>query len=130
MRLQGRVAVVTAPPAGSGWPSPGGFVAEGARVVLADWLADEARIQAEALGAAALAVATDVGDSGQGRRLVATTVERCGRLDCIVANAAVQAEIPFPEPPTSRLVFAGRTARRTNEDDGAWPSWPSPKGGG
>jgi NAD(P)-dependent dehydrogenase (short-subunit alcohol dehydrogenase family) len=29
------------------------------------------------------------------RRLVSRTVERFGRLDCMVANAAVQAEIPF-----------------------------------
>ena len=36
-----------------------------------------------------------MGDSGEVRRLVSRTVERFGRLDCMVSNAAVQAEIPF-----------------------------------
>ena len=95
MRLQGKVAIVTGAARGIGLAIARKFVAEGARAVIADWLADEALAQAEALGAAALAVPTDVGDAGQVRRLVATTVERFGRLDCMVANAAVQAEIPF-----------------------------------
>ena len=36
-----------------------------------------------------------MGDAGEVRRLVSRTVERFGRLDCMVSNAAVQAEIPF-----------------------------------
>ena len=95
MRLQGKVAIVTGAARGIGVAIARGFVAEGARVVLADWLADEVRAEAGKLGADAFAVPTDVGNAAEVRRVVAATVERFGRLDVMVANAAVQAEIPF-----------------------------------
>jgi NAD(P)-dependent dehydrogenase (short-subunit alcohol dehydrogenase family) len=95
MRLQGKVAVVTGAARGIGLAIAQRFVKEGAQVALADWLADEVKAEAAALGASALAVPTDVGDAGEVRRLVDRTVERFGRLHCMVANAAVQAEIPF-----------------------------------
>ena len=95
MRLQGQVAVVTGAARGIGLAIAQRFVKEGAKVVLADRLVAEVEAEAAQLGASALAVPTDVGDSGEVHRLVARTVERFGRLDCMVANAAVQAEIPF-----------------------------------
>jgi NAD(P)-dependent dehydrogenase (short-subunit alcohol dehydrogenase family) len=95
MRLQGKTAIVTGAARGIGLAIAQRFVKEGAQVALADWLADDVKAEAAALGAAALAVPTDVGDAGQVRRLVERTVERFGRLDCMIANAAVQAEIPF-----------------------------------
>jgi NAD(P)-dependent dehydrogenase (short-subunit alcohol dehydrogenase family) len=95
MRLAGKAAIVTGAARGIGLAIARAFAAEGARVVLADVLADEARTQAAALGEAAVAVPTDVGDGAQVRRLVDETVARFGRLDIMVANAAVQAEIPF-----------------------------------
>jgi NAD(P)-dependent dehydrogenase (short-subunit alcohol dehydrogenase family) len=95
MRLQGKVAIVTGAARGIGLAIAQRFVKEGAHVALADWLKAEVEAEAAALGASALAVPTDVGDAGAVRRLVERTVERFGRLDCMVANAAVQAEIPF-----------------------------------
>jgi glucose 1-dehydrogenase len=95
MRLEGKVAIVTGAARGIGLAVARRFVAEGARVALADWLADEVRGAADALGPAAWAVRADVGDATQVKGLVADTVTRFGRLDCMVANAAVQAEIPF-----------------------------------
>lgn len=95
MRLAGKVAVVTGAARGIGLAIARRFVAEGARVALADRLRAEVEAEAAALGPAALAVPTDVGDSGDVRRLVDEAVARFGRLDCMVANAAVQAEIPF-----------------------------------
>jgi NAD(P)-dependent dehydrogenase (short-subunit alcohol dehydrogenase family) len=95
MRLQGKVAVVTGAARGIGLAIAQRFVKEGAKVALADWLKAEVEAESAALGASALAVPTDVGDAGAVRRLVERTVERFGRLDCMVANAAVQAEIPF-----------------------------------
>ena len=95
MRLPGKVAVVTGAARGIGLAIAQRFVKEGARVALADWLAAEVETETARLGPAALAVPTDVGDAAEVRRLVARTVERFGRLDCMVANAAVQAEIPF-----------------------------------
>jgi NAD(P)-dependent dehydrogenase (short-subunit alcohol dehydrogenase family) len=95
MRLQGQVAIVTGAARGIGLAIAQRFVKEGAKVALADWLKTEVEAEAARLGPAAVAVPTDVGDAGDVRRLVAATVERFGRLDCMVANAAVQAEIPF-----------------------------------
>jgi NAD(P)-dependent dehydrogenase (short-subunit alcohol dehydrogenase family) len=95
MRLQGKVAIVTGAARGIGLAIAQRFVKEGAKVVLADRLAAETVAEASKLGPAATAVPTDVGDAVEVRRLVARTAERFGRLDCMVANAAVQAEIPF-----------------------------------
>lgn len=95
MRLQDKVAVVTGAARGIGLAIAQAFVAEGAQVALADWLGDDVRAQALALGPAAHAFPTDVGDASQVTALVDGTVKRFGRLDIMVANAAVQAEIPF-----------------------------------
>jgi NAD(P)-dependent dehydrogenase (short-subunit alcohol dehydrogenase family) len=95
MRLQSKVAVVTGAARGIGLAIAQRFVKEGAKVVLADWLKAEVEAEAGRLGPAAVAVPTDVGDAGQVRRLVEQALERFGALDCMVANAAVQAEIPF-----------------------------------
>jgi NAD(P)-dependent dehydrogenase (short-subunit alcohol dehydrogenase family) len=95
MRLQGKVVIVTGAARGIGLAIAQRFVKEGAKVALADRLAAEVEAEAAALGAAALAVPADVGDASEVRRLVVRTLERFGRLDCMVSNAAVQAEIPF-----------------------------------
>ena len=63
------------------------FVAEGARVVLADVDAEALGETAQALGAGAVAVPTDVTDATAVRALFAATAERFGRLDVLVANA-------------------------------------------
>jgi len=95
MRLQGKVAIVTGAARGIGLAIAQRFVKEGAQVALADRLSAEVATEAGRLGPAALAIPADVGDAGEVRHMVSRTVERFGRLDCMVSNAAVQAEIPF-----------------------------------
>jgi glucose 1-dehydrogenase len=95
MRLDGKIAIVTGAARGIGLAIARAFVAEGARVVLADWLGDEVQRAAATLGPAAHAMTIDVGDAGQVQRLVREATSRFGGLDVMVSNAAVQAEIPF-----------------------------------
>jgi NAD(P)-dependent dehydrogenase (short-subunit alcohol dehydrogenase family) len=67
------------------------MVAEGARVVLADIDGDGVASLAEELGAAAVAVLTDVTDEAHVARAVARAVDRFGRLDVLHNNAVTAA---------------------------------------
>jgi NAD(P)-dependent dehydrogenase (short-subunit alcohol dehydrogenase family) len=99
--LEGKVAIVTGAGSGIGRETSVVFANEGARLVLAD--IDErggeetARLVAEN-GGAAVHVRCDVSDGAQVEALVATCVERFGRLDCAFNNAGIGGEsAPFPE---------------------------------
>jgi 3alpha(or 20beta)-hydroxysteroid dehydrogenase len=88
-RLAGKVAIVTGAARGTGEAVARLFVAEGARVVLADVLDAQGAAVARELGEASCYEHLDVSDEGDWRRAVASTLERFGRLDVLVNNAAV-----------------------------------------
>jgi 3alpha(or 20beta)-hydroxysteroid dehydrogenase len=88
-KLAGKVAVVTGGARGQGEASVRLFVAEGARVVIADLLDVEGRALATELGASAVFRRLDVTDEGDWQALVAETVARWGRLDVLINNAAI-----------------------------------------
>ena len=87
MRLNNKVAIVTGAASGFGAEIARQFVAEGAKVAVADVNAAGARQVADALGANALAVTCDVTKRAQIDALVAATIERFGQLDIVVNNA-------------------------------------------
>jgi NAD(P)-dependent dehydrogenase (short-subunit alcohol dehydrogenase family) len=93
MRLSDKVAIITGGAAGIGFAYARRFLAEGARVVIAD-VAD-AVAAADKLGAPerTLGVRTDVSDTAAVRALVDATVGRFGRIDVLVNNAAVFAAL-------------------------------------
>jgi len=93
MRLDGKVAVITGAAAGIGVAYARRFLAEGARVVIADVV--DPVPAAEKLGAAehVLAVRTDVSDAAAVRAMVDAAVTRFGRVDALVNNAAVFATL-------------------------------------
>jgi NAD(P)-dependent dehydrogenase (short-subunit alcohol dehydrogenase family) len=92
MRLEDKVAVVTGAAQGIGLACAKRFVDEGARVVISDINKDLGAAEAEAIRAAggeAAFVECDVGDKAQVDALVARAVKVYGRLDVMVANAAI-----------------------------------------
>lgn len=88
-RLEGKVAVITGGASGIGAASAARFVAEGARVVVADVQEDQGRAVARALGNAARFVACDVTDEGAVAAAVDDAVGTWGRLDCMFNNAGI-----------------------------------------
>jgi 3alpha(or 20beta)-hydroxysteroid dehydrogenase len=88
-RLSGRVAIVTGAARGTGAAIAECFVAEGARVVLGDVLAEAGEQTAKRLGAAARFAPLDVTRREDWERVVADAVAAHGRLDVLVNNAAI-----------------------------------------
>jgi NAD(P)-dependent dehydrogenase (short-subunit alcohol dehydrogenase family) len=92
--LSGKVALVTGGARGIGLATAGALVSRGAYVVIADLDRAEAERAAATLGEArVLGIAADVTDRGAMQRAVATTVERFGGLDVVVANAGVASRV-------------------------------------
>jgi NAD(P)-dependent dehydrogenase (short-subunit alcohol dehydrogenase family) len=89
--LTGRVAIVTGGTRGIGRSIAEGFVAAGANVAVASRKADaceEAERALTADGGQAIGVPTHMGDLGAVQALVDRTIDRFGRLDIVVNNAA------------------------------------------
>jgi 3-oxoacyl-[acyl-carrier protein] reductase len=87
MRLKDKVAIVTGAASGFGAGIARFYVAEGAKVAMADINGEGVRRLAAELGSNALAVTCDVTVKAQVENLVATTVETFGTLDVVVNNA-------------------------------------------
>lgn len=92
-RLEDKVAVISGGAGSIGLASARTFVAEGARVVLAD--RDAAVVEAAAAVDAerVVGIACDVTDEDQVRAAVSLAVERFGKLDVAFANAGVFGEV-------------------------------------
>ena len=87
MRLQDKVAIVTGAASGFGAEIARQYVAEGAKVAVADINAKGAEDVAAALGKNAFAVRCDVTLRADIDALVQGTVARFGKLDIVVNNA-------------------------------------------
>ena len=88
MRLKDKVAIVTGAARGIGLAIAQRYVAEGARVTLADIDAAAGEAAARALGNARF-LATDVGDAKSAENVVAETCRAFGDLDILVNNAGI-----------------------------------------
>ena len=85
-----------------------GLAREGARVVVAEIDGAAATAVAEKLrasGGEALALPTDVSDEASARAMAARTLERFGRIDVLVNNAAVFSTIPIRRVPIEELTL-------------------------
>jgi len=85
--LEGKVAVITGGASGIGEASARLFVAEGAKVVIADMQRARGEALARELGEAAKFVPCEVRQEEQVKATVDTAVDAWGRLDCMFNNA-------------------------------------------
>ena len=93
-----RVAIVTGGTRGIGRSVAEGFVAAGAKVVVASRKAEACRetvAHLESMGGEALGVPTHMGELESAASLVQATVERFGRIDVVVNNAATALSQPI-----------------------------------
>jgi NAD(P)-dependent dehydrogenase (short-subunit alcohol dehydrogenase family) len=96
--LEGRTIVVTGAATGIGQAFALGCAAQGARLVLADMNpADETLAAIERLGGQAIAPRTDVADDASTREMAERAVQRFGRIDGLVNNAAYFREVKLTE---------------------------------
>lgn len=99
--IEGKVVVITGASSGLGEATAKMLSAEGATVVLGARRADRIDALANEInnkGGRAMALATDVKDAAQVKKLVDTTVEKYGRIDVIINNAGL-----MPHSPLERL---------------------------
>ena len=96
-RLAGRTAIVTGGAVGIGRHYSEALAAQGAEVMVAD-IADGAAVAAEIAAKygrnATTSMTFDVSDEAQVKALVAKTLERFGKIDILVNNAALYAPLP------------------------------------
>lgn len=97
-RLEGQVAIVTGAAQGLGEALAGRLDREGCKVVVADINIESAKKVAESL-TDAIAVKVDVTDEQQVEAMVNAAVEKYGKLDLMVANAAILIAKPVVEFP-------------------------------
>lgn len=96
-RLDGKRALITGAARGIGLEFARAYIAEGARVAIADIDTHRARAAAEELGDAAIAIEMDVTRQESIEAAIAETVERLGGIDILINNAAIFTAAPIAE---------------------------------
>lgn len=94
MRLKNKVAIVTGSAQGLGKTYALALSREGAHIVIADIIdTKDAKLAIEDRGGKVLALHIDVSDEKSTRKMAQQTVERFGRIDILINNAAIFASI-------------------------------------
>jgi len=90
--LRGKVAIVTGSSRGLGLASASAMAQQGAKVVISGRnkdACDAAAAQIEAAGGDAMAVTCNIGRREELQNLVAAALDKWGRIDIVMANAAI-----------------------------------------
>jgi pyridoxal 4-dehydrogenase len=97
MKLQDRVAIVTGGAQGIGKAIADKLSEEGASVVIADINEEGAQAAAQGLAGEGLGIRADMSDAGDVQAMVDATLQRFGRVDVLVNNAAIVPFVPWDE---------------------------------
>lgn len=97
MRLAGKTALITGAARGIGLAFAKAYVAEGARVAIADIDLDRANQAAAEIGEAAVAVRMDVAEQASIEAGVAKAIADLGQIDILINNAAIFSAAPVAE---------------------------------
>jgi len=90
MRLKDKVAIITGSARGMGRVFAKRFAKEGAKVTVCDILdGNPVAEEIKAAGGEAMALKTDVSNEKETAEMVKKTVDRFGRIDILVNNAAI-----------------------------------------
>lgn len=95
MRLQGKTAIVTGGASGFGAGIVQKFVAEGARVMIADINGDAANALAAEIGDATIAQTVDVANRASVQAMADQALKSFGHLDILINNAGIT-HLPTP----------------------------------
>jgi NAD(P)-dependent dehydrogenase (short-subunit alcohol dehydrogenase family) len=93
--LDGKIAIITGAGSGIGRATAKIFAREGAKLLIADIVADAGMETLKALndaGATATFIKVDVSKSKEVEAMVAKAVETYGRIDCAFNNAGIEGE--------------------------------------
>lgn len=93
--LKDKVVIVTGGAHGIGKAYCSGFANAGARVVIADIDKPGAEAAAREIGAQALPIQVDVSNEDATKKMASQTLERFGRIDVLINNAAVFSVVPM-----------------------------------
>ncbi|WP_405166261.1 SDR family oxidoreductase [Nocardia sp. NBC_01499] len=96
-RVQDKVALISGGARGMGAAHARLLASQGAKVVIADILADDGKALADELGDNAAYVQLDVTDPEQWKAAVEAAVQQFGRLDVLVNNAGIAGIAPLAE---------------------------------
>ncbi len=97
MKLRDKIAVITGGARGIGRAIAERYADEGARVVIADLLIDEARDSASAIGRNSVAIDVDVSRNDSIRAMAEFVAETVGPPDILVNGAAIFSMAPLAE---------------------------------
>ena len=95
--IRGKQVLITGAARGIGYAFARAFVDEGASVMIADRDIERAETAAQSLGECCAAVLMDVSDQSSIEQAVQTTIDRFGRIDVLINNAAIFTAAPIVE---------------------------------
>jgi 3-oxoacyl-[acyl-carrier protein] reductase len=104
--LQNKVVIVTGAAHGIGRAYCLAFARAGAKIIIADLdqvAAAQVEVEARAAGGAALAIAVDVSNEHATKKMAAKALERFGRIDVLINNAAVFSVVPMNRGPIETI---------------------------